>query len=472
MHSIAALAAATIAFFSLSLVFPALLAWTRGEWAVLEVFLVLGVAYGFLSGVTIMALSPKLRRLNRSGVFVASVGMWVTLSLVASLPFVLVEGQSLVASLFEAVSAAVTLGVTAKPVADISATMALYRGLVAWQGGLLTLLMAVYVLGRYEVGGTPNLHLRYVLHSFEDGDPRLLQTFFEVFVPYMAITLVCMAALVVARVTPMDSVNVAINIVATNGFLPVQTGATILNNLAGEIIVMVFMLLGATSIIWQRSLITRRWAHAMEQREAATFFMFVGAVALLAVVAALGDRTNGLSLGGAILNSVFDTVSVMTTTGITHHQRFGIGLPFELVLAVALVGGSAYSTAGGLRVFRLSLMLHHASNEIRGLVYPHVVLPGSVSSSPEILRQSKAVWSASFLGLLTLVVSAIVFSLYGISLAKVLGLAVGTFSSTGNLVTQALDSPPDGLLAWIAFFALAARIELLVVLAAIQRGKW
>lgn len=177
-------------------------------------------------------------------------------------------------------------------------------------------------------------------------------------------------------------------------------------------------------------------------------------------------------MGGVVFNALFDTVSVMTTTGITHDQRFGIGLPFELVLAVGLVGGCAYSTSGGLKVFRLALMLRHSANEIRALVYPNLMLPGAVAHNAEMLRRSKAIWSASFLGLMTLVASAIIFSLHNIELAQALGLAVGTFSSTGNLVAQALDAPSDGLLGMVAFFALAARIELLVVLAALQRSSW
>ncbi len=472
MQSIAALAAITVAFFAVSLLFPALQALAGGEWRVLEVFLVLALSYGFLAGVAIMALAPRIRRLNRAGVFLAGVSMWVALCLVAALPFILVEGQTPIAALFEAVSAAVTLGVTAKPVAEISATMALYRGILAWQGGLLTLLLAVYILGRYEVGGTPNLHLRYVLHSFENGDPRLVQTFFEVFIPYVVLTFMCTALLVTTQVTPLDSINIALNIVSTNGYLPIQTGATILNNVAGELILIVFMLIGATSIIWQRALINRRWSHAFEQREATSYFVFILFVAGVAIVAALGDMDAGGSMGGTVLNSLFDTVSVMTTTGITHDQRFGIGLPFELVLAVGLVGGCAYSTSGGLRVYRLALMLRHSANEIKALVYPNLMLPGAVAHSAEMQRRSKAVWSASFLGLMTLVVSAIIFSLHGIALEQALGLAVGTFSSTGNLVAQALDAPSDGLLGIVALFALAARIELLVLLAALQHSRW
>lgn len=472
MVSIAALCAGVLGLFAISLCLPALVALILGDWQALEGFLFLAIGFGFLSALTTLALTPRLRLLNRAGVFTAAAFMWVTFSLAAAMPFLLIEQLPIVEAVFEATSAAVTLGVTIQPMSDISSVMGLYRGLVAWQGGLLTLLLAVYVLGRYEVGGTPNRHLRYVLHGFESGDPRIVHTFFEVFVPYVAITLACAAALVVSRMTPFDALNVALNIISTNGFLPLQTGATVLNNVAGEIIIMVFMIIGATSIIWHRALINRRWVHAAEQTEARAFLLSAFLISVFAAGFALATPTLDFTAGGAILNAIFDVISIVSTTGITHDTRFGVGLPFELILAIALVGGCAYSTAGGLHVFRLASMLHHSANEVRRLVFPHAVLRRSMDENKDELRLSKAVWSASFLALISIVTASLVFSLFGIGMAESLGLAVGAFSSTGNLVAQSMGEPQSGLLMAIAGFALLARIELLVVLAAITRKNW
>jgi len=477
MPSIVALAAAVVAFFALSLLVPASAALIYGDWQAVEAFLLLAVAYGFLAIVTIMALTPRIRRLSRAGVFTATIAMWLALVLVAIPPILLVENLPPGQAIFEAVSAAITLGITFRPSADISATMALYRGMVAWQGGLLTLLLAVYVLGRYEVGGTPNRHIRYILHSFQSGDPRLVQTFFEVFVPYTAMTMVCAAALVIARTNPADALNIAINIVSTNGFMPIQTGASVLNNAMGEIILIVFMLLSATSIIWHRTLINKRWLHAREQTEASVFLFTIFVISALSIILALALPQDHNSFGETVLNAVFDVVSVMTTTGITHDTRFGIGLPFELILAVTIVGGCSYSTSGGIKVFRLSSMLRHSSNEIRQLVYPHLILAKSVGEDANERRLAKAVWSTLFIAILTMMLSTLAFSLQDFDLVSSLGLAVGIFSSTGNVVTSSISLPEgqipsDTTLLTLSVVGLLARIELLVVLAAFGRNKW
>jgi len=466
VYSVAALASSVVAFFALVLLAPAAAAALTGDWRAFETFAICAATYGFISTLTLLALTPQARSPNRAGVFAAVLAMWAALILSALLPFMMIEKLGFFSALFESVSASVTMGVTYRAPADISAVMGLYRGIVAWTGGLLTLLLAVYVIGRYEVGGTPNRHLRYLLHSAQGGHPRLVKTFFEVFVPYVALTLTCAAILVLVQVRPSDALNLAINVVATNGYVPLQTGASILNNTIGEIILIIFMVLSATSIIWHRTLVTRRWQQSREQAETGLFLIALVAMSILAVIVAIARSPGELGSAQIALNAVFDVVSTMTTTGLVHDGRQGIQLPFELWLTIALVGGCSYSTAGGIKIFRVAGMLHHSANEIRRLVYPHMVLVRSVDSSSRELAIARAVWSATFVALITLAVATLILSAQGIDLARSLSLAVGAFSATGSLVSGAFDTPPD---MWtqmtIALVAVLARVEMLIILA-------
>lgn len=476
MASIAALCVGVLALFATSLLVPATAALFREDWRSLEVFLLFGFGYGAFALLSALTLTPRLRRLNRPGLFRGALGMWITLILAAMPIFMVLEGQPAVSALFESVSAAVTMGVTFRPLEQISLSMGFFRSILAWQGGLLTLLLAVYVLGRSEVGGTTSRHLRVVLHGVQSGDLRIAKTFLEVFVPYLAATMVCAMVLVLARVEPVDALGVALGVLSTNGFMPVQSGASVLNNFAGEVVMVIFMIVGATSILWHRALLGRRWRQAGEQAENQTFLIAVLIVAVLSAVVATMTRPDGTNAAQAAFSSVFDVVSLMTTTGVTHDQRFGLGLPFELVLTLALVGGCAFSTSGGLKLFRMVTMFHHSWNEVLRLVYPHAVLRRSVDADVAELTRAKAVWSALFLSIVILVLSSIVFSFQGIALDKSLGLAIGSFSATGNLVASSVGGtgslPSDSVLLTISALALVARVELLVVFAALGRSDW
>jgi len=477
MLSIIALISAVIVFFAIMLLLAAGVAFAYSDWQAVQAFLFLSASLGFLAILTMLATANRFKKLNRVGVFSASIFMWLTLVLISLVPFMIIEDLSFIHALFEAVSAVVTLGITYVERVDISSSMIFYRGILAWTGGLLTLLMAVYVLGRYQVGGTSNQQLRLILHTSQKGNPKIRRTFLEVFVPYFSLTLICAAALVIARINPVDAVNISLNIISTNGFMPLDTGATILNNSAGEIILIIFMILGATSLVWHRTLISKSWTQAKEQKESLIFIFAIALVSLLAVIATLFFATKNAPLSQTILNKIFDVVSVMTTTGIIHDTRAGIGLPIELMLAIAVVGGCSYSTSGGLKVFRISAMFRHSANEIKKLVYPHLVVANSVNENLLELESAKAIWSALFIAILTIMLATITFSLQGINLVSSLEMSVGAFSSTANLVTLALDlpigeSPSNATMLTLSILSLVARIELLVVLAIFSRIKW
>lgn len=477
MFTIVALCLAVLAFFSLTLLVPAATALWHADFIALEVFLALALFYALMAMLGFTAVLPRARKLNRAGLFRASVAMWLALVTAAIPPFILLEQNGLLSAFFESVSAATTLGVSQHTLPQMRPTMAIFRVVLAWQGGLLTLVLAIFVLGRTKAGGMPDRHIRLVLHSFENKDYRLWQTFLEIFVPYAALTISGAALLTLTRVPAGDALAISASMLSTNGFLPVSSGATILNNVAGEIVMMGLMLFGATSILWQRALFTRKWTLLTEQSETVQYLGIVLLLSLIAVISGIlvpGEFENALH---ASFNRVFDMVSVLTTTGITHDARFGLGLPFELILGLAFVGGCAFSTAGGLGFFRLAAMIRHSVNDIQRLVYPHAILARSEEATSDGFQRSKAIWSAFYISLLTVLAAAMLFSVHGFALDHSLGLAIGGFSSTASLITSLtahneIAQWSDETITTLSLVALLGRIELLAVLAAFGRSNW
>ena len=266
------------------------------------------------------------------------------------------------------------------------------------------------------------------------------------------------------------------SMLSTNGFMPHTSGASVLNNTVAELIMMVFMIVGATSIVWHRMLMERKWTLAREQSEGMLFITL--AMALIAVTA-LGSffvPTSQFAAGRQAFTFAFDAISIFTTTGITHDRSVGIGLPFELVLLIAFVGGCSYSTAGGIKVFRIGTMLQHLGNELNRLVYPNALLRDDVQYSEHPRQIAKAVWSAFFLAMLTLTIGILLFALQGAELPYAMALASGSFSQVGNIVNGGLAAfpageVPDTALLTIAALSAVARIEILVVLAAFASLK-
>ncbi len=447
------------------------------DWRAFEAFALLSGAYLVLAAFAYLVSATQMKNLNRSHVFVGAIIMWFSLIFAAMPAFIMIEGAGPFVAFFEASSAATTLGSSLTPVSAMSMAMIVYRTATAWLGGLLTLMLAVYVLGRYAVGGTPNRDLRVVLHGASRADPRLFQTFWEVLVPYGAITLVCAALLVMVRVDPAQAVLGALNTLSTNGLIAWQTSGTIFNNRLAEIIMMTFMMVGASSIVWLRMLTLLEW-RALERHGEARTFLVAAVVAVAAGIAlSLGSFPLGRFMGDDLFNRAFDIISVLTTTGISHDVRQGVSVPLIFLIGLALVGGCSYSTAGGIKIFRLKSMLHHSSNEIKRLVYPNQILPGSVDADKATFVAAKATWSAFFSVLIFVMLMTTLFAALGHGFTASLSLAVGGFATVGNLVsdnlfTTSTPGVPVLTLVGVSLAGVVGRIELLVILAAFSRNRW
>src|SRR5690606_1308180 len=127
-------------------------------------------------------------------------------------------------------------------------------------------------------------------------------------------------------------------------------------------------------------------------------------------------------------NYVFDVISIATTTGITHDQRLGLSIPFEMVLIVVFIGGCSYSTAGGLKTFRLATMLRHVGNELDRLVYPSTVSRDDVQYDAQQRFVARSVWSTFFIAMLAVTIAMLAFSAQGYGLPDAMALATGAFS--------------------------------------------
>ena len=477
MPTILVLCASVLLVFAASLAVPAIAAAGEGDWRALEGCLLVATAWGFGATGLFLSMRPRARALNRAGVFAAAIALWVTFVAAAVPVFMLVEGRTLAEAVFEAASAATTLGITLQPLDGMSGAMAFYRGTTAWLGGLLTLLLAIYVMGPYGVGGTPNRDLRLVQHSAQAQGPRLWRTTRAVLLPYAAFTGLCALLLVVSQVSPPDALIVAMSMLATNGFVPYHEAGTVLANPVAEIVMMVFMVVGATSILWHRMALDRRWQLVAQDTESVRYLAAIVIMMAVVAVASVFMPNGAESAGQRAFTFAFDIVSVMTTTGVTHDPRVGLGLPIELVLLIALVGGCAYSTAGGIKVFRLTGMLHHLGNELRRLVHPHAALRASVEFDDEERQRAKAIWSAFFLAILTIAIAILTLSAQGLPLPEALAAATGAFSQIGNITAASIPGfaagqADSGVLMTIAALALVSRIEILVVLAAVSFNRW
>ena len=108
-------------------------------------------------------------------------------------------------------------------------------------------------------------------------------------------------------------------------------------------------------------------------------------------------------------------------------------LPLPIVLFLAIIGGSAISTAGGIKYYRIGGMVTLSLQELRRLVYPHGIRAHGSGSVPYNLELMKSIWSSIVISLFVVVVATLLIAITEPNFDGALTAAVAAFSNIGPL---------------------------------------
>ncbi len=384
---------------ALAMIPATLVAGTYGEQTLLVVFAVSALLIGFFSGALAFTLRGQDRRMRRREALTLAVLVWFGFPLLAALPFT-GAGFAPVDAYFQSVSAFTTTG------ASLAVTTAsLPRGIVFWQaalqwlGGLATLMTIILLLAPTGVGGLPTTLLRMIDHVRPTAAQRTRTVMGGILPLYGGMTLACVLLLLVANVPAFDALCLAFSTVSTGGMTPRDGGLSGYRSALVEPVLAIFMLYGATSILWHRMLASGETRLLKRHRES---YLVVALTLSIGLVYAYQGILLGTDAGQALREGFFMGASLVSTTGFESRVGLVASIPIALVIGLTLCGGGSFSTAGGLKLYRIGAMLTQCGRELRGLVHPHAVLSrrfGSHDFDPGLMS---SVWSYFALFLLTL----------------------------------------------------------------------
>jgi trk system potassium uptake protein TrkH len=426
--------------------------------------------WGYVAGLILIAFRGTDRRLRARDRFILAVMIFTLLPLLAALPIqMMVDGATMVDAYFEAVSAMTTTGWSALPAEEqLPVALLLWRSVLQWLGGLLAVLTFVFILAPARVGGLPDSFAGRIEHRPTAEGDRVLLAVRDVAPIYTGASFVCLILLLAQQADLIDAITFSSAALSTGGFTARS------QDLAGFPVgimwtVTFFTLVGAMSIIWLRQVVRGR-RNMFQHRESLFAIAIVFAVGL-ALGAFLTDAAGGnmllnMSEGMAIAASVVSTGGLEIRTG---GQEV---LPYALLLGLALVGGASFSTAGGIKLFRIGAMLTQSVRELTRLVYPHAIRPARFGTQSYNIQIMKAVWSMLFATTVTVLLGSMVFGIAGVPPDQaVLGGVATSSNFAASITLDGIGTPLDyGNLPDMTKLALAAlmvmgRLEILAVLA-------
>ena len=411
--------------------------------------------------------------------FVCVAVSWIVMSLVGCLPFyVSREIPSYIDGFFEIVSGFTTTGASIVPaVEDLSKGILYWRSFSHWVGGMgvLVFLLAIAPSGDKGKGFTMHL-LRAESPGPDVGKlvPKMRKTAAILYIIYCVLTVVNIFFLLSGGMSLFESVCHAFGTAGTGGF-GVKNDSYASYSPYLQNVTTVFMLLFGVNFSCYYLLLVREWKSVFRDEELRAY---IGIILLSILLITLNLRGHYGTLEETVRHAAFQVSSIITTTGYATTD-FDLWPSFSktILLCLMVIGASAGSTGGGLKVGRFLLLLKGLRRNIRQMLNPRKV---------ELVRNNGAVVDEKVLDNTNAYLAAYVLIVFGVfAVISLDGFSTGTnFSAvlcTFNNIGPGLEAvgPTCNFSAYsdlsklvLSWAMLAGRLEIFPILVLFSRDTW
>jgi len=383
---------------------------------------------------------------------------YALMPLILSIPFYFsIYNLSFLNSLFEAVSGFTSTGFTVfENIKHIDQGLILWRSSIQWIGGLYFLYSIIFLIDIYDESLKKSLTNFLSFNSAE-----ILKQSIKILLLYSGLTLSIFIILNILGIRSFNSLNLAMTIISSGGFLPVNEISSILINDFQIIIFSFLMLISFFSIFFTYNLIFLRNKNLNFFYEDIHLFLYFIVVASIFFVFFSYD-TN-------FTYSFLSLVSSISNIGISLDVDQA-NLNFIYILLV-IIGGSFFSTSSGLRFLKIYSLTKYSINQILSFSRPKNVFMNKLVFS-KINFDTKDI-NKYFLTILIFVISlfslTILLSLSNIEFEYSFKLAVLTLMNTVNSSAYGLSDFDFQNLHFLTkyfliFFMIIGRVELLSLL--------
>lgn len=268
-------------------------------------------------------------------------------------------------SFFESVSGFTTTGLsTLSDPEELPPSFVFYRAYTLWVGGLsfVYLFMALFY---------PDKKLASMKNILGGGGilrfKQLLKTITVIFTVYTIALVLAIYYFDVGELDIIDSISLVFATITGGGFVPVST-FIIVDNVEQLVILMIGMILSALPFAFHYGIFSREIKARQLTSPILAYFAFMTmSIVLFAILAEPPPATNQQQWW---ITSVFHVISASTTTGFQLVNLESISVEAKIILVIVMmIGGMAYSTAGGIKFDRLILVLRTL---LKGNMFFHI----------------------------------------------------------------------------------------------------
>jgi len=336
-----------------------------------------------MAGLVLRRVIPRPDHLSlHEGFLIVSLS-WVIMSFLGALPFML-SGfiPSLTDAFFETMSGFTTTG--ASILEDIEAlpkSLLVWRSMTHWLGGMGVIALAVAIFPSLGVGAGQLFKAEAPGPIKEKISPRISETAKILWIIYLLFTVTETLLLMIGGLDFFESLCTTFGSLATGGFSPRNASIAAYPSPYIHYTVIFFMFIAGANFNLHYFFLKGRWTAYGRDSE----FRFYGGVVLLAsglivLIRLMGGKAFSEDL---FRSSLFQTVSLLTTTGFISEDYEHWPLATHIILLFLMfIGGCASSTGGAIKNIRILIVLKQSLFGLKKLFHPHGVFPIKIGNKP------------------------------------------------------------------------------------------
>ncbi|MDC3113274.1 potassium transporter [Gammaproteobacteria bacterium] len=472
LKSIVNLFSILVLFFSLSYIFPIIISLIFDDGAT-ELFIYTLLGVGLIGLVGLLATRKVDNELSQKDGFVIIVLFWVVLCFAGSIPFYL-SGMNAIDSIFESMSGITTTGATVISNLDtLPESLLFYRQLLQWMGGMGLIVLAIAVMPLLGIGGG-QIYKTEIPGAMGEQKltPRIKETAQVLWLIYLGLTVLCAILYYLGGMGSFDAVSHAMSTVAIGGFSTHNDSIGHFNSIAIETICIAFMLLSAFSFTLHYFAVFKKKPLKYFYDPEIRFFMSI--LAIIFIICAM--ISNISDYGPNLRELAFHSVSMLTTTGfsISNSSEWPFSISFILLIG-AFIGACAGSVGGGVKSWRVLIMINHAHKNIMRIIHPNSVISLKIGTKNVNDEVATSVWGFFSIYIISFIILLLFVLITGVDFESAFSAVGACLNNLGpglGIVSENyanINSASKGIL---AFAMLLGRLEIFTLLVILTPMFW
>lgn len=426
---------------------------------------------------------------RKEGYIIVTFG-WIVMSISGVLPY-LFSGAipDVTNAFFETISGYTTTGASIlDDIESLPEGILFWRSLTHWIGGMGIIVLAIAILPLLGIGGMQLFAAEAPGPNADKLHPRITDTAKRLWLIYFGYTVAETLLLSLAGMSFFDAINHSLATLSTGGFSTKNASLAHWNDQPLiQYIVIFFMFLAGSNFVLSYFAFKGKVQRIIKDEE---FKFYTGFILLFVVLATLViyfkanvpvSDYHPMVLGvgeSSFRHALFQVMAIVTTTGFVTSD-FTNWTPFLTVFFFGLMflGGSAGSTAGGIKVMRHLLIIKNGLLEFKRTLHPNAVIPVRYNKKTVSEHIVYNIIAFFVLYMLSFIIGSLVLGFLGLDFESAIGGAASSLGNVGpafgslNPLSNFNGLPTLGKW-WCGFLMLLGRLELFTVLILLTPYFW